>query len=129
MNWFNLIDETIAQRQLAWERRQAVFRAVNAGATRREISKKLGICEERVSQIYLKAARSLDPAPVKMYCDHGGEIEALAYKIRYHKTWRPVWKGSKYYVGDGYPKYKVIAGPFDKKYQALSWIEKNSKNG
>lgn len=57
MDWYALLPKHIAQRQIAWERRHSMLRAVNAGATQAEIAKHLGLSRAVISVHVRIAAR------------------------------------------------------------------------
>lgn len=57
MKWIDLLPKSVAEHQAAWERRHAVLRAYESGASMRDIAKIMGIVVSRVHQLTTKAHR------------------------------------------------------------------------
>lgn len=72
MNWHDVLPEQIAINQIAFERREMVLRAYQAGAKQKEIAAKLGISPSIVSDMVRKAlkhkAKGTKP-PVTSWCE------------------------------------------------------------
>ena len=86
-DWENVIPREIAIKQTAWERAKRYERAVAAGASKKEIAKREGISPAAVWGVmvrqYWKAQRiGSDLSPVEHWMKYGGEIAALAGKLR-----------------------------------------------
>ena len=86
-DWENVIPREIAIKQTAWERAKRYKRAVAAGASKKEIAKREGISPAAVwgamVRHYWKAQRiGSDMSPVERWMKYGGEIAALAGKLR-----------------------------------------------
>jgi hypothetical protein len=79
-DWHAVLPTALAARQLAWESRQRVLRAWNAGATLREIADALGCSHQNVHQMLVKA-RIAGRAPVSCYLEevHEPAERALAW--------------------------------------------------
>lgn len=70
MNWAELLPATIAEQQIAWERRHSVLRAREAGATLAAIGTRIGLSRERVRQLSEQARRESEGerrTPVERY--------------------------------------------------------------
>jgi hypothetical protein len=57
MDWSDLLPDTFAKEQRAWERRAAVVRAVRAGVKQVDIALALGVSNSRVHQLYALGCR------------------------------------------------------------------------
>jgi DNA-binding transcriptional regulator LsrR (DeoR family) len=69
-NWEDVLPKHVAKYQHSWERRMRVFRAINAGAARKEIAKAMGLSLTRVRQIISRADREVRygyKSPVEKY--------------------------------------------------------------
>lgn len=82
--WLALVPENIAIDQVAWEKRQAIVRAVIAGATQREIAAALGVSRVRISDQFRQQTyrnqRSWG-SPVQQWLSGGGQLADLAHVL------------------------------------------------
>ena len=91
MNWAELLPATIAEQQIAWERRHSVLRAREAGATLGVIGARVGFSRERVRQLSEQARREIGSgrrSPVERYfterpvTGHVQELTPKEFKVR-----------------------------------------------
>lgn len=86
-NYTGLLPHGLDEEQTAWERRQRVLRAVEAGATQAQIGKYLGVTAQTVSTIVAKAKRDENrKPPINCYFDEIGELNALRRLLRVLKA-------------------------------------------
>jgi hypothetical protein len=76
-DWRSILPPSLASRQIAWESAQRMLRALNTGATMREIAEALGCSRERVRQKIAKALAA-GSAPVSPYLEEPDEHAARA---------------------------------------------------
>ena len=69
-NWEDVLPKHVAKAQHAWDRRMRVIRAINSGATRKEIANAMGVSTGRVGQIIWRADRDVrygNKSPAETY--------------------------------------------------------------
>ena len=83
MNWTDLVPEHIAKEQVRFERRAAVARGIEAGATKAEIGRRIGRSGETVDMYYRKAKRQAGRrSPVERYLSELSDVIKLADAIK-----------------------------------------------
>jgi len=88
VNWFDLLPESIAARQIAWEKRRRVWFAVQSGATRQVIADHLGVSAARIQQLVERARdrrwgyapRDTSPAAAFLSRDLTTELNSLTLR-------------------------------------------------
>jgi hypothetical protein len=75
--WIDLVPKNLASQQTAWERRCAVLRARNSGATVKQLQLALGLSRSRVEQLLRRAereARTKASSPIERYFRTGRDL-------------------------------------------------------